>query len=77
METVAHYLPVSNIYEAERETLREEVGEQGMRVEKLLGYPKFQVIQIESRRDPYNRGNKPDSFIVLGHNHLPDMQQKN
>jgi hypothetical protein len=47
LETIAHYLLVCNIYEIERETLREEVGVQGMRVEKLLGYSKFVVYTLE------------------------------
>jgi hypothetical protein len=47
METVAHYLLVCNIYETDRETLYEEVGVQGMKAEKLLGYPKFVTFTLE------------------------------
>ena len=36
-ETVAHYLLVCNKYEEEREALRHRAGEEGMKVEKLLG----------------------------------------
>jgi len=40
-ETVTHYLLWCTKFNREREKLRKEVGISGMKVEKLLGYPKF------------------------------------
>ena len=40
-ETVTHYLLVCNRYEQERETLRRKAGEDGMKVENLLGTKKL------------------------------------
>jgi hypothetical protein len=59
METVAHYILVSNIYEAERNFAR---GGRSARHEsgETTWLPE---VTSRSRRDPYNGGNKPDSFI--------------
>ena len=40
-ETVMHYLLWCTRFDRESEKLRKEVGIGGMKVEKLLGYPKF------------------------------------
>jgi len=46
-ETVEHYLLECRRYAEERKELRKNVGVGGMRIEKLLGYPKLVKHTVE------------------------------